>query len=138
VPTRQPTWRTEAERVVAVQKRVQAISPAHLSAVSIGSQSYVLRELLPQQDRLSLALWDGKLRRLESVMQTMGGIVAWAHLRGGGQQGSACADEWIDFGRNSTQWRPFVLDYAQAYHEQVVADWKQYAAAYRAAVRALK
>ncbi|MBV8665372.1 MAG: DUF2252 family protein, partial [Burkholderiaceae bacterium] len=76
VPTAQPEWQTEAERVVAVQKRVQAISPAFLSAVSIGKRSYVLKELLPQQDRLSLDLWNGKLRRLESVMRTMGGIVA--------------------------------------------------------------
>jgi uncharacterized protein (DUF2252 family) len=136
VPATQPKWRTEAERVVAVQKRVQAISPAFLSAVSVGSQSYVLKELLPQQDRLSLNLWGGKLRRLESVMHTMGGIVAWAHLRSGGRQGSACADDWIAFGRSAAQWRSTLLDYAQAYHGQVVADWKQYAAAYREALRA--
>lgn len=88
--TAQPKWRTEADRVVAVQKRVQAISPAFLSAVSVGPLSYVLKELLPQQDRLSLNLWDGKLRRLESVMRTMGSIVAWAQLRSGGRQGAAC------------------------------------------------
>lgn len=85
VPVTQPLWQTEAERVVAAQKRVQAIAPAFLSAVSIGDQSYVLKELLPQQDRLSLDLWGGKLRRLESVMRTMGGIVAWSHLRSGGR-----------------------------------------------------
>ncbi|MFS2002703.1 DUF2252 domain-containing protein [Duganella sp. CT11-25] len=134
VPTKQPKWRSEAERVVAAQNRMQAVSPAFLSAVSIGGQSYVLKELLPQQDRLSLNLWGGKLRRLESLMRTMGGIVAWAHLRSGGRQGSACADEWIDYGRSAAQWRSTLLDYAQAYHGQVVADWKQYAAAYRAAL----
>jgi len=136
VPTAQPRWQTEAERVVAVQKRVQAISPAFLSAVSLDGQCYVLKELLPQQDRLSLNQWGGQLRRLESVMRTMGGIVAWAHLRSGGRQGSACADEWIDYGLRAAQWRSPLLDYAQAYHGQVVADWKQYAAAYRAAVLA--
>lgn len=136
VQATQPRWGTEAERVVAVQKRVQAISPAFLSAVSAGSQSYVLKELLPQQDRLSLNLWGGKLHRLESVMRTMGGIVAWAHLRSGGRQGSACADEWIAYGRSAAQWRSVLLDYAQAYHGQVVVDWTQYAAAYREALRA--
>ncbi|MYM25959.1 DUF2252 domain-containing protein [Duganella sp. FT135W] len=133
LPVAQPEWKSEAERVVAVQKRMQAISPAFLSAVNIGSDSYVLRELMPQDDRLSLNLWGGKLRRLESVMRTMGGIVAWAHLRSGGRQGSACADEWIAYGRNAAQWRPALLEYAQVYRGQVVADWKQYAAAYRAA-----
>lgn len=136
VPTTQPAWRTEADRVVAIQKRMQAVSPAFLSAVSTGSESYVLRELLPQQDRLSLNLWGGKLRRLESVMRAMGGIVAWAHLRSGGRQGSACADEWIEHGLNAAQWRPALMDYAQAYHRQVVADWTQYAAAYQSALRA--
>jgi uncharacterized protein (DUF2252 family) len=136
VPTMQPAWQTEAERVVAVQKRMQAISPAFLSALSVGSQSYVLKELLPQQDRLSLNLWGGKLRRLESVMRTMGAIVAWSHLRSGGRQGSARADEWIDYGRRATEWRSPLMDYAQAYHGQVVADWKHYASAYRAALQA--
>jgi len=136
VPTKQPAWPTEAERVVAVQKRMQAISPAFLSAVTIDDRSYVLKELLPQQDRLSLSQWGGKLRRLESVMRTMGGIVAWAHLRSGGRQGSACADEWIDYGRRAAEWRSPLMDYAQFYHEQVVADWTQYAAAYRAALQA--
>ena len=136
VPTAQPEWPSEAERVVAVQRRVQAIAPAFLSAVRIGSQSYVLKELLPQQDRLSLDLWGGKLRRLASVMRTMGGIVAWAHLRAGGRQGSANADAWIAYGHSAGQWRAALLDYAQAYHAQVLADWQQYATAYRAALQA--
>ena len=133
VPIAQPKWKSEAERVVEVQKRVQAISPAFLAATSIGEKSYVLKELLPQQDRLSLNLWNGKLRRLESVMRTMGGIVAWAHLRSGGRQGSANADQWIDYGHDVARWRSMLLDYAQTYHDQVLADWKQYADAYRAA-----
>lgn len=135
VPLVQPAWRSEAERVVAVQQRMQAIAPAFLSAVSIGRESYVLKELLPQQDRLALEQWGGKLRRLESVMRTMGGIVAWSHLRSGGRQGSANADAWIDYGRNAAQWRAGLLDYARSYHRQVVADWRQYAAAYRAAAK---
>jgi len=136
LPVVQPRWQTEAERIVAVQKRMQAISPAFLSAVSIGDQSYVLKELLPQQDRLSLERWGGKLRRLESVMRTMGSIVAWSHLRSGGRQGSAIADEWIAYGHNGKQWRPALIDYAQTCHQQVLADWKQYASAYRAALQA--
>ena len=95
-----------------------------------------LVQLLPQQDRLSLNLWGGKLRRLISVMRTMGSIVAWAHLRAGGRQGSANADAWIAYGRSAAQWGAALLDYAQAYHAQVLADWQQYATAYRAALAA--
>jgi len=127
----QPAWPSEAERVVGVQQRIQAIAPAFLSAVSIDGRSFVLKELMPQQDRLSLQLWNGKLRRLESVMRTMGEMVAWAHLRSGGRQGSACADAWIDYGRSAASWRAGLLDYAQSYRSRVVADWSSYAAAYR-------
>ena len=138
VTLKQPAWASEAERVVAIQKRVQAIAPAFLSAVQIGERSYVLKELLPDQDRLSLDAWNGKLRRLEGVMQTMGSLVAWAHLRSSGRQGSAIADQWIDYGHNAARWRKDLLDYAQFYHQQVSADWKQYAGAYREAAKSRK
>src|SRR5262249_22822273 len=55
VPDPQPAWQYEAARVVAIQQRVQAIAPAFLQAVTIDERSYVLRELLPIQDRLQLA-----------------------------------------------------------------------------------
>jgi uncharacterized protein (DUF2252 family) len=135
VKNKQRKWGSEAERVVSIQKRVQAISPAFLSAVSIGDRSFVLMELLPDEDRLSLELWNGKLRRLEGVMQTMGSIVAWAHLRSGGRQGSACADEWIHFAMSAADWRSELLDYAQTYRQQVIKDWKEYSTTFRAATK---
>jgi uncharacterized protein (DUF2252 family) len=127
----QPTWASEAERVVNIQRRVQAVPPAFLSAVTIGDRSYVLKELLPSQDRLALASWNGKLRRLESVMQTMGQVVAWAHLRSSGRQGSAIADEWIAFGNAYPSWRGGLLDYAQAYAQKVTKDWQEFASEYK-------
>ena len=127
----QPIWPSEAERVVSVQRRVQAISPAFLSAVHIGDRSYVLKELLPSQDRLVLERWNGKLRRLEGVMRTMGEVVAWGQLRASGRQGAATADAWIAFGREARTWRAPLLADAQAYARQVVADWQLFAAEYR-------
>jgi len=35
----------------------------------------VMRELLPDSDRLHLELWNGKLRRLEKVMHALDGSV---------------------------------------------------------------
>src|SRR5262249_7003240 len=55
LPTPQPIWRSEAERVVAVQRWVQAVSPALLGPVRIGRTSFVVRELQPTEDRLDLA-----------------------------------------------------------------------------------
>lgn len=121
----QPEWATEAERVVSIQHRVQAVSPAFLNAVQIGDRSYVMRELLPDSDRLHLELWNGKLRRLEKVMHAMGEVMAWSHLRGGGRQGSAIADEWIAFAARS-DWRSQLLEYADGYAQQVVSDWTEF------------
>ena len=123
----QPKWSTEAERVVSIQQRVQAISPAFLNAVQIGKRSYVMRELLPESDRLHLELWNGKLRRLENVMHAMGKVIAWDHLRSGGRQGSAIADEWISFAARG-DWRSPLLEYVISYAHQVVTDWNEFCA----------
>lgn len=127
VKTGQPRWPSEAERVVAVQQRVQAASPAFLAPVTIGERSYTLRELLPSQDRLALSEWNGKLRRLEKVLATMGRTVAWNNLRSGGRQGSAIADEWIDFGQRE-DWTDPLLAYARQYAKRVHEDWKAFTA----------
>jgi len=131
----QPPWASEAERVVGVQRRVQAVAPAFLAAATIGKRAYVLKELLPSQDRLALERWNGKLRRLQGVLQTMGELVAWAQLRSGGRQGSATADEWLAFGAAADSWRAPLLDYAQAYAQQVRQDWQDFSAGYRSTVK---
>src|SRR5208283_2141392 len=108
-----------------IQHWTQAISPALLKAVTISNRSYVMRELLPNSDRLQLELWNGKLRRLEYVMRAMGKVVAWAHLRSGGRQGSATTDEWILFA-DHRDWRGPLLNYAVDYAQQVLNDWRKF------------
>ena len=130
IPAPQPTWQHEAERVVAIQQRMQAIAPAFLQAVTIGERSYGLRELLPSQDRLQLAQWHGKSRRLERVLDVMGRLVAWGHLRSGGRQGSATIDTLITFASQTT-WQKPLLEYAISYRAQVMQDWQRLCEAYK-------
>lgn len=118
----QPAWNSEAERVAILQYRGQAIAPAFLAAVSDGKRSYLLKELMPQQDRLNLEDWHGKFRRLEKVVHAMAELAAWQHIRTGGWQGSAGVDQWQAFGR-LTAWRQPLLEYAQSYSRKVEADW---------------
>ena len=125
----QPVWPTEADRVIAIQRRAQAIAPAFLSVLVIDGRSYVLRELMPTQDRLSLKHWHGKFGRMAKVMRSMGELVAWSHLRSGGRQGSATADEWIEFGSRSDWQRPW-FDYAADYSRQALEDWRRFAEAF--------
>lgn len=125
----QPNWHSEAERIVAVQRRMQAISPAFLRAVNMGRKSYVLRGLQPTQDRVALNEWNGKLERLEGVLQIMGQLVAWTHLRSSGRDGSATADELIAFGEKR-RWPAQLQELANDCTRQVRSDWKAFAKAY--------
>ena len=121
----QPEWKSEAHRVVEIQWRMQAISPALLAPVSFGRMSYVLRELQPTEDRLALAHWDGKVSRLRKVVVTMGETLAWAQLRSASRQGAADLDSLIDFGR-AHNWREPVLEYARLYAGKTIRYWREF------------
>lgn len=127
--TPQPQWQTEAQRVVEVQRRNQAVSQAFLHAVDFNQRSYVLRSLQPSEDRVALIDWNGKLPRLEQVVNSMAELSAWAHLRSGGRQRSAIADELIAFG-NRRDWQMPLIDLATRCEAQVQVDWKAYCDAY--------
>ncbi|MGF6468314.1 DUF2252 domain-containing protein [Paraburkholderia youngii] len=129
VKATQPNWQTEAQRVVEVQRRNQAVSQAFLHAVEFNQRSYVLRGLQPSEDRVALADWDGKLPRLEAVINSMTELSAWAHLRSGGRQKSAIADDLIAYG-SRRDWQLPLIDLATQCEAQVAADWKAYCEAY--------
>jgi len=125
----QPGWQSEAHRVASVQRWAQAIAPAFLSAVSFQNRPFVFKGLQPSQDRLALEKWNGKLKRLEHVIGSMGEIIAWSHLRSGGRSGSAITDDWIKFGKQR-DWQSSLLDYATAYASVIAVDWEIYCAEY--------
>ena len=129
VKNKQPKWESEAHRVVSVQQRAQAISPAFLKPVTFQNRPFVLKGLQPTSDRLALEKWNGKIKRLEQVIHTMGEVVAWSHLRGSGQDGSAIADEWKFFGSHQ-DWHLPLLKYATGYAVKIEADWKRYSKEY--------
>jgi len=126
---RQPRWENEAQRVVCLQQRVQAISPAFLRPVVIDGVAYILKGLQPAEDRVALDLWHGHFDRLRGLMTTLGEIVAWAELRSAGRQGSASADELIDFGGRK-KWRAKMVALARACQKQVDRDWREFCAAF--------
>jgi uncharacterized protein (DUF2252 family) len=129
VRTPQPKWQNEAQRVVEVQRRNQAVSQAFLHAIEFNQRSYVLRSLQPSEDRVALSDWDGKLPRLEAVINSMAELSAWGQLRSGGRQKSSIADELIAFG-NRKDWQLPLIDLATQCEARVGADWKAYCEAY--------
>ena len=123
----QPGWTTQAHRVVTLQRRIQAVSMAFLQPVRVGDEPYVLRGLQPSEDRITL---DRASRgELAQVVATMGRIVAWAQLRSAGREGSAIADELVEFGRRS-KWKERVLDASLDCAAQVRRDAAAYDAAW--------
>jgi uncharacterized protein (DUF2252 family) len=125
----QPAWASEAVRAIEIQRRFQSTPPALLSALKMENKAYCLRELQPLEDRVHLAEWDGEMERAAEVIATMAEVTAWGQLRSGGRQGSAIADELLVFGQ-ATDWRLEVMRYARQYAAQVMADFREYAAAY--------
>jgi uncharacterized protein (DUF2252 family) len=130
VKTGQPNWGSQADRAVNLQFRCQESPPALLSVLTDGAQSYVLRELQPTADRISLA--NCKPKALHKALTTMAEVTAWSHLRSGGRQGSAIADAMIDFAASADQWQVPLLDYARDYAQQVTTDFQTFRAAWDA------
>ncbi|WP_271252539.1 DUF2252 domain-containing protein [Pseudanabaena sp. Chao 1811] len=124
----QPKWNNASDRIVSIQMRSQAIPSAWLETVTIGKDSFVLRELQSTQsptDHLKIKKWDDQLEQSEELMQALGQVVAWSHLRSSGRQGSAISDELIDFA-NQSQWKNEVMEYAKSYSQQVHQDWQEF------------
>ena len=124
LPASQPQWETPAKRVVAIQQRLQGTSPALLEAINDSDKSYLLRELQPEEDAVNLQAWDRKLGRLQKLIETMAQVTAWDQLRSGGRQGSAIADELINFGQSS--WHNSILEYAVYYSQKVNQDFQEF------------
>lgn len=118
----QPRFDDAAQRLVAVQRRMQAVSLALLQPVRLASQPFVLRELQVSEDRLDLASLARHRRGLADTLACMGRLLAWAQLRSSGRQGAANADALIDFGRRH-KWRGRLLAQATELAGQVRQDW---------------
>ncbi|HKR08438.1 MAG TPA: DUF2252 domain-containing protein [Gemmatimonadaceae bacterium] len=121
----QPAWRSEADRVVTIQRRMQAVAPALLHAKRINRGGYILRELQPSNDRLSIKDARGHPHRLHSAAKSMGRLTAWAQLRSSGREGSAIADELVEFA-DASGWKRRIIEYGRSYQAQVSRDYKEF------------
>lgn len=121
----QPRGSDQAARVVRIQERMQAISPALLAPLPLSGAQFVLRELQPTEDRLALDKWNGRLNRLRTAVMTMGKLTAWAQLRSRSRDGSAGGDSLIGFGRDR-RIRRRLIRFAVEYAAQVESDWRSF------------
>ncbi len=126
---KQPTWQSEGERVVTLTQRCQAVPVAFLHAIRMNGRDYVLRDLQPSADRVSFSDEVRSEDRLNELMQTIGECTAWSHLRGSGRQGSAIADELVEFACNA-QWPKLLRKASALCAETICSEWKTYSEAY--------
>ena len=121
----QPEWKTEAQRVTTLQRRVQAVSMAFLQPVMLDDRPYVLRGLQPTEDRVALSNTRQGRADLSHLVEVTGRLVAWAQLRSAGREGSVNADELIDFARRR-KWKTQLMEASQQCAEQVREDAATY------------
>ena len=103
---------------------MQAVSRAFLNPLEWQHSSYILRALQPTEDRVALGSEGVTLDDVQGVIGNMGHVMASAHLRSSGRQGSAIADELIAFGEARTHWCARLIEAAQACADDVNSDWR--------------
>jgi uncharacterized protein (DUF2252 family) len=129
VKIHQPHWDNEAQRIIQVQDRVQAVPPALLNDVQFNGKHFLLKELQPLQDKMSLLICKGKKKKMTELICALANITASAHIRGGGRQGSSIADDLITFSGQKL-WQQQILAYAKAYEGKLTSDYASYCEAY--------
>ena len=117
----QPPWANSAERVVTLQRRLQAVPPAPLIAIDYEGTAYTLRQLYPADTKI-LAETFTQPKSWRSLIETMGKIAAYAHLRGCGRQKASGIDDLISFVGGS-EWRGKVVKYSRDCAKQASEDY---------------
>jgi uncharacterized protein (DUF2252 family) len=125
VPVQQLQWKSEAERVTKIQKRMQYAPAALLSTTIFRDTPFLIQELQPVKDTIKFKLLKDEYRNLYQVIDDMGMLTASAQLRSGGMQGSSNIDELMAFGHDRG-WQQAVIDYAFQYCGKVKADYLEF------------
>lgn len=110
VPVAQPAWPSEAQRVLSLQRRLQAQSMALLHALDFEGQPFVLKALQPAEDRVKLDAKSLSPHEARALIQSMAQLLAWAQLRAAGVQGAAEAKRLSVFGAALADWQPSLLE----------------------------
>lgn len=123
---KQPRWENQAVRLIGIQDRVQAASPAYFNPIKVGKKWFVMKELQPLEDKADFSLLQKDVDKFRQLVTDMGTIVAWNSLRAGGRQGSAIADEMIRFGHNLHKQHDDIINYAEAYAAKTERYWLEF------------
>ena len=121
----QPAWTSDADRVATVQRDVQAVAPALLNAVRMDRRSWLLRELMPTGDRLSIELWRNNETGITEAVRTLGEIVAWGNIRAHSRRGAAGVEALVDFA-NTRGWMGSLAEISRDRARCTVEQWREF------------
>jgi uncharacterized protein (DUF2252 family) len=120
----QPSWASDAMRVIKIQSLLQDTPPALLHDFAMGEKSYVIKELQPSQDKLDLKAVSQKAHKFEASVAAMADITASAHLRATGRYTAESGDALIESVRSLK--KEDLLKYAKDYSKRVESDFREY------------
>lgn len=130
VRLKQPKWKSEAERIIEIQKRVQGTSQALLKSIELNDKSYVLREYQSFEDKINYKLINGDKKSFKTVVSTMAQVTAWGQLQSGGRQGSCITDDLIAFALKKDTWQKGLLQFTKTAVKTVQKDYQIFSTAY--------
>lgn len=123
---KQPAWDNDADRVIAIQKRMQHRSASLLSTTSFGGDHYLIQELQPVKDTLAFKMIRDNYRDIYQVIDDMAVLTASSQLRSGGMGGSAAIDELMAFGCSQGEWQAEVIKTARLLARQSMEDYQEF------------
>ena len=129
-PCKQPHWKSEAERIVTIQRLMPYAIPRYLDAVPDGKDSFIFRQLQPSADKFDQSLCKGKLSQMEVLMREMATSVASAQIRSSARFGSGTVDDLIDL-VDKENWRSKLVAYAEDYHRRLLDDHARFCKLYQ-------
>lgn len=130
VRVRQPRWRSEAERVAEVNRRVQGPLGHPLWPIAAAGGAWLIRSLQPSDQRFELETALRRGQPLGPIVKDMGRTLAAAQLRAAGWRSADPVEDLRAFAADRS-WQAPVLAYAEAYARTVEADHRQFVMALR-------
>lgn len=122
--TKQIKHKSEAHRVVHIQKRMNDTAPAAFTTILVGKEHYIFKKHRPQEDKFTLLAFKEEKADFRKLVKELGSLVAWAQLRSSGLDGTATGDELIKFVQ--TNKLNLIIPAAKKIYKQVLADYKSY------------
>ena len=126
----QSSWQNQAERIQTIQNYMQYIVPASLSSFSFQNDMYLVKQLQPEQDKITFKDYIDKPHKIIEAWQSMARLIAYAQIRSAGRHGSNNIDALITFATQSEKWKPQLQEYAYNYAQQVLQDYHHFCHAY--------